>query len=303
MNYNGQIDYADWQNMPDYRQGWQNKHKSGIASLGRTFDVTTYIPGANKVSDFMHEGTQRGMTAANTYISPVVKTVNQGLDVIDPTAKWLKDNTVLGDVNRFVEEKPADALAIAAATYFTAGAASNALGGAGAAGSAAAPAASGGAGAAGGMAGAAGGAASGTAGISALGSAAITPAFESAAGSALTSSALSGAAATGYGGLGAAGTAAGTSLLTPAFASTGAAASEGGLLSSLKNTYGKVSKYKDYYDNVKTVADANRQPTDRQRYNAQAGAMAERILNNGQAQNDYRQRVANQLMINRFGAR
>lgn len=294
--YSG-INWGDYQKMPDYREGWRDPHASGIGGLLKTLDVGSYIPGLKEVHNRVDDATTQNLTEANRALSPVVKGINQGLDVIDPTAKWLKKNTYLGDINNFVEEKPADALAVAAATYFSAGAATEAAAGAGAT---AAPAASGGAGATGGMAGASSTAASGTAGISALGSEAITPALSSTAGAQISNAAAAGAAATGYGGLGAAGTAAGSAMLTPAFASLGTGAAGSGLLNSAKNIYSKFNKYDQYRSNISKFA--GNQHSERDRMNAQAGALADRILNEYQP-TDYRQKIANQIMMNRYGMR
>ncbi|MCK9622151.1 MAG: hypothetical protein M0R47_16645 [Methylobacter sp.] len=291
-DYNGQIDWGDWQQMPDYRAGWRDKHKSGIADLGRALDVTTYIPGLNTVSDFAHEGTGQAMTAANQVLSPVVKAVHK---YTLPDYQLNKGNAI-GDIHRFSEEKPADALAIAAATYFTAGAASGLASGGGG-----------------------GAAAGGMAGSTAAGSAAITPTFASGAagaGGAVTAGAGASAITPAFtaaglsiapeaaaaGGLGAAGTAAANSLLTPAFASWGGTGAGGGLLSQAKNAYNTLNKYDAYRSNLQRFA-GNNGPTERDRANAQSAALADRILNAGNTPQTARQRITNRLMINKYGVR
>lgn len=285
------IDYGDWRNLPDYRDGWVDKHKSGIGGMLASMDVGSYIPGLNVLHNAVNNATTDNLTGANTVLSPIVKGINQGLDYIDPLAKAIKKNTYAGEINDFVENKPADALAVVAATYFSGGALSGAATG-------------GGAGASTGIG----------AGATTAGSAAITPTFASGAGAtaagttaaagagaitpAFASSGLSIAPAAVSGGLGAAGTAAANSLLTPAFASFGGA-SGGGLISGLKNAYNKFNSVDKYRGNIDRFA--KNQPNERDRMNAQAGALADKILND--QSNDYRSKVANQLMINRFGMR
>lgn len=294
----GQVDWGDWQQMPDYRAGWKDKHKSGITELGRALDVTTYIPGLNKVSDFIHEGTGRVVSAGNEYLSPVVKAIHK----YTLPDYQLNKNNFIGDIHRFSEEKPIDALGVAAATYFTAGAATGAASGA-ASGAGAASGGAGGLGAAGTTAAgtaitptfASGAAGAGGAVTAGAGASAITPAF-TAAGLSLAPEAAA------AGGLGAAGTAAANSMLTPAFASWGTGATGGGLLSSVKDAYNTINKADSYRSNLQRFAN-NNGPTDRQRYNAQAGQMADRILNAGSQPQTARQRVATQLMTNKYGMR
>lgn len=301
-DYTGQINWGNWQELPDYRAGWKDKHKSSISGIAKALDVTTYIPGANKVSDFVHEGADRVLTTGNQVLSPIVKFATDGSNKITGGGER-KINSALGleGAYDFIREKPVDALAVAAATYFTGGALGGAAAGGG--GSAAGGAAAGGTG----TLGAAGTTAAGTAitpafastatgaGVTAgAGAGAITPAF--------AASGLSIAPAAASGGLGAAGTAAANSLLTPAFASYGGASAGGGLLSSAKNLYGKFSSGKNYLDNIKTVADSDKSPTDRDIYNMQATDLAERIRNSYQPQ-EYKKKVAKQIMFNKFGGR
>jgi hypothetical protein len=249
----------------------------------------TYIPGIREVANPIHDVATAGISLGNQVLSPIVKTVNKGLETITPGVKWLHENTALGGINEFIENKPLDALGIAAATYFSGGAASKALGG---------------------------GASTGIgAGSSAVGSSAITPTFASGAGAtaagttagagasaitpAFASSGLSIAPAAASGGLGAAGTAAANSLLTPAFASWGGA-SGAGLLSGVKGAYNKFNQVDKYRQNLDRFA--KNEPNERDRMNNQAGQLAERIIQQEQVP-DIRSKIANQIMFNRFGMR
>jgi len=291
-----QINYGDWQTMPDYREGWVDPHGSGVGALLKAVDVGGYIPGLKVLHNAVDDATTQNLSTANAALSPVVKGINAGLDVVDPAAKWLKKNTYAGEINNFVENKPADTLGIIAATFFTAGAAGGAAAGAGE-----------GAGAATGIG----------AGSSAAGSAAITPAFGSTAagaGAGVTAGAGAGAITPAFGaaglsiapevaaagGLGAAGTAAAGSMLTPAFASWGGAGTGSGLLSQAKDLYGKYKKIDQYRSNIDTFA--KNQPNEQARMDAQAGQLAERIIQQEPA-SDYKKKVANQIMMNKFGMR
>jgi hypothetical protein len=290
--YPNQVDWADYKTMPDYREGWRDPHKSGIVELGRALDVTTYIPGLNQVSNAWHDAEQEGTTAGNRILSPVVGFLQDGQDKMLPYHKELHHAVGLDGIDRFIREKPVDAAGIAAATYFTAGAASGAAspaGGAGmsagqtaAAANAITPALQSGA------YGVSAAAAPGTAG-SAMG-AAITPAFESAAGAALAPTAFT------YGGLGATGYAAGVNALTPS------AAGYGSLLSGAKNAYNKFNTVDSYRSNIKRFAD-QQGPTDQERYNAQAAAIGDRILNAGNNPTSTRDKIKSQIMMNRWGMR
>lgn len=311
-NYTGNVDWGDWQQMPDYRSGWKDKNKSSIGSLITYLDPHTSlgkmpflknIDFLEKGSNFHQEGNDRLWTGANRVLEPVMKVLSKGGKYTDPVQGSLSMTfpEQHQGITDWATTHGADVAAIVAATYFSGGAAAGALGagagagagaatsGLGAAGSAAITPALASLGAA-----AAPAAASGTAGLAAAGSAAITPALASLAGSAASTGMLSG-------GLGLAGTAAANSMLTPSLASLGTAAAEPGLLSTVKDIYGYASKGKDYYSNLNNFA-KNNGPTDQQRYNQQAGAMADRILNANKPQTA-RQKVSNQLMINKFGMR
>jgi hypothetical protein len=128
------INWGDWQQMPDYRQFIdQNKHKSVVGQLARTFDPMTYIPGVNQVANPIHDAGSAGITAANKALSPVVGAAQKFTEFTTPGLKQLQDAVpVTKDIDRFVRNKPLDAAAIAAATYFSGGAASGLLGGSGA---------------------------------------------------------------------------------------------------------------------------------------------------------------------------
>lgn len=308
MNYTGQVNWSDWQQMPDYRSGWRDKNKSSIGSIITYLDPHTslgYMPVFKNVdflrqgSDFSMKGNEALWTGANRVLEPILTAESKILGKYDPVRYSLSKAfpEQHANVTNWVNTHGADAAAIAAATYFTAGAAGAAVGSAAGGGAAA----TGAGGAAAGSALGGGAAASGTGAISALGSAAITPAFSSTVGAGLSSSAAAGAAGLGYGGLGAAGTAAGLSAITPALASLGTAGSSLGLLGSLKAAYGTVKPYTSMASNIKSFADANKAPTDRERYASQAGAMAERVLQAGEE--TARQRIAKQLVINKFGMR
>lgn len=317
-------DWSNWQNMPDYRQFIApDKNKSFIAQISAYLDPHSslgYMPVFKDQqifrdgTEFYNQGQDAVWTTANRVLEPVMKLESKLGNKTDPV-RWSLGKTFPDEHKGFTEwvnTHGADAAAIAAATYFTAGAAGAAVGSAGAGGAAAgagataAPAASGAAGAAG-----------GTAGLTAAGTAAITPAFESAAAAGVGAGVTAGAGASAItpafgaaglslapevaaGGLGAAGTAAANSMLTPAFASWGGS-SGAGLLSSAKNLYSKFSKVNDYQSNLQTVANT-RGRSQAELDQAHAAAIGDKILNSNQPQT-YRQKVANQIMINRFGTR
>jgi len=239
-------------------------HNSNITGIAEMFDPMSYI-----TPDVIDPHTYSyGVTSAlNEGLSPITSTANQIGDYITPGKKWLDDQVpLLRAWNDTTSYRPVDAAGIVASLY-GGGVASGAVGGAGAA------------------AGSATGGTLGAAGTAA-GTSAITPAFATgvgattgagagaglgAAGSAYGSSMLglggtaagSSAAATaaggGIGGLGAAGTAYGTSALTPAFASTGGAVSQGSYMGQLydkaKDLYGQGKEIKDYYDKGQQVYD------------------------------------------------
>ena len=274
------IDFGDFWQMPDYRQGMGNKNASGIARLGQMLDPMTYVPGINQTVNPIHEAGIQVADAGNRMLSPVVGAAQKFTEATTPGMRQFQNAVpITKDIDRFVRDKPVDAAAIAAATFFTAGAATPALSGAGGAG-------------------AVGAGTGGTLGAAGAGAAtsALTPAFTSAAGtaagaapSALTTAA--GAGGAGLGTLGSAGTAAGISALTPAFegagiaAGTGAASSAGSnLLNSFnnlikplrtaKNTFDRFGG--DYVRNLKNFAEPDQEG---QRQYKMAEQLAERIMN------------------------
>lgn len=253
MNF-GNFDYSDWQKMPNPAEGYQNPHRAAFGGILRALDPMTYIPGIKEVANPVHDAGEQLVTGVNTVLSPVIGAAQKVTETITPGLKQFQDAVpITKDIDRFVRDKPFDAAALAAATFFSGGAATPALTGTASAGSL------------------------GAAGAGAATSA-ITPALAS-----------TGAATTGAGALGAAGTAAGQAALTPAFASglgattaaapgilgaTGTAAlnaaipSTYGALSSsipsasLLNTFktnikplkAKLSRANDYYSNFKNFA-------------------------------------------------
>lgn len=299
------INYGDWQNMPDYREGWVDKHKNAFGDLLRAMDPMTYIPGVNVVANAVHDVGDEFVTGANRVLSPIVKGTNQVLEATTPGVKQLHEAVpMLGNINRFIEDKPFDAAALAAATFFSGGAAANAMG------AAAAPAASGGAGAMGGMASA-----------GAAGSAAITPSFMSGAAAgggigagvagsttgalvganAITPALASGtyggiAGASGLGTLGTAGTAAGMSALTPAFASMGGAVSYGAM-DTAKSFMNKAMEANRYRKNFSQFSGPD---TDKLNADRQANAFAQKILESNSVPTINIKRIADKISMNRW---
>jgi hypothetical protein len=229
------INYGDWQSMPDYRD-MSNKNASSIARLGRALDPMTYIPGIKEVVNPIHDVAEAGADGVNQVLSPVVGALQEVGSFITPGLKQTEKMLGLGGLNRFIRDKPLDAAAIAAATFFSAGAATPALTGAATGGTlGAAGTAAGSSVLAGGTTAGAAGSGLGAAG-SAAATSAITPAFSSgaiAAGSAAPTA------------LGVSGTAAATSALTPALASLGTAGTAptaaGSLLNTFKGAYDTLS--------------------------------------------------------------
>jgi hypothetical protein len=236
--------------------GGGDSHKSNVARLGAGLDPTHYFFKAVglKAAD-PHTYLTPIADKTNGWFSKVSKPVNQFMTKITPGKQYLDDHVpILKSWNQTVENRPVDALGIAASTVFGGGALMGAAGGAGAgAGAAGAPAAStaGGMGGLGGMAGA---------------SSAITPTFASGLGAA---PAAGGALMSGTGTLGAAGTAAGMSSLTPYFASTGAAAPATGLFGNM-TTMDKINNAKSIFNYANSSAN-NRQNTNYATYNPDLG--------------------------------
>ena len=223
----GKTAWGDWRKMPDYREGWSDPNSSAIGGLiGNTFGVDQNNPVTGELFVL-----NRVLSGANQILAPVLKAESEGPGQADPIRQTLSQ--VAPETHKQYQDwwnnHGGDVAAIAAATYFTGGAAGAALqsgegaagaGGAGAA-AAAAPAASGGAGAAG-----------GTAGLSAAGAAAITPELAYAGGAAGGLAGAGGGAAAG-GLAGAAGSTTGSLLaanaITPALSTIGLEAAGPGI--------------------------------------------------------------------------
>jgi hypothetical protein len=304
------MNFGDWQNMPDYREGWRDKNKNAFGSMLRAADPMTYVPGLGAPANLAHDIGGEFVTGANRVLSPIVKGTNQVLEATTPGVKQMHEAVpALGNVNRFIEDKPFDAAALMAATFFSGGAAANAIG----SGAAAAPAASGAAGAMGGMASA------GTTGTSAItpalsgtaagtGAGVGTGAAGSTTGALIPASAISPAMASGaYGGisgasglgtLGTAGTAAATSALTPSFMTMGAAAPS--FMDTASNAISKGREFKSYHSNMNNFAG---QDTDRLRSNNQANALSQKILDSNSVPTTNIKRIADRISMNRWGQR
>jgi hypothetical protein len=302
------MNFGDWQSMPDYRDGWKDKNKNAFGGMLRAMDPMTYVPGVNVLANSAHDIGGEFVSGANRALSPLVKGTNQVLEATTPGVKQMHEAVpALGNVNRFIEDKPFDAAALAAATFFSGGAAAKAMG----AGAAAAPAASGGAGAMGGLssAGAAGtsaitpsfasgavgaGAGAGAAGSttgSLVGAGAITPGLASG-----TYGGIAGAAGTGT--LGTAGTAASGSALTPSFMAMGASAPS--FMDTAGHTISKGREFKSYHDNINRFSGPD---TDKARANNQANSFAQKILDSNSVPTTATGRIANKIIMKRPGGR
>lgn len=273
------INWGDFWQMPDYRQFQQpNKNRSIVAELGRTLDPMTHIPGIKEIANPIHDAAQWGADTGNRLLSPVVGAANQVTDFITPGLKQLRRAVpMLENVHQFVQNKPVDAAAIAAATYFSGGAAAKAfapaMGGAGAGGTGTAAAPLG-------------------AANTAAASNAITPtAFTQGAGAFTTQA----AAPASYGALGATGTQAGMAMLTPKLST--------GLLGTLKPIVSKLATGKQYFDNLSSFANAQPNMGDpMQQANMQ---LAERIRNDQMnpeidPRRAQRQRMATAMLRGRY---
>jgi hypothetical protein len=297
------INWGDYQQMPDYRAGWVDKNKNAFGGLLRAMDPMTYAPGIGVTANAAHDAGGEFVSGVNKALSPVVGAAQDFTQATTPGMKQVQQSTGMDGIDRFVRDKPFDAAALAAASFFTGGAAANAMG----AGSAAAPAASGGAGAMGGMSSA-----------SAAGSAAITPAFQSgavagsglgagAAGSttgslvgassitpALSSGAYGGmAGAAGAGTLGTAGTAAATGLLTPSMNTLGTGT---GFMGSLKPYTDGANTADRFRRNFNNVSQPNQ---DEARLRKQQNALAQRIIDDPQPKRNVK-RISDQIMMSNF---
>jgi hypothetical protein len=130
------INWGDWRQMPDYRQFInQNKHSSPVAQIARALDPTTMIPGAQAIANPIHDAATAGIETGNKVLSPVVGAAQKFTEMTTPGLKQVQNAVpITKDIDRFVREKPIDAAGIAAATYFSGGAAGGMFGGAGGAG-------------------------------------------------------------------------------------------------------------------------------------------------------------------------
>jgi hypothetical protein len=258
---------VDYTKTPDYREGWQDPNKSAIGGLvGSTFGVDPTNWGSSPATGELAL-MNTVLTGANRVLAPVLSAEAAGPGQADPIRQTLShvDPETHKSYQSWWNNHGGDIAAIAAATYFTGGAAGKAI----AASESAAPAAGAGAveGAAGGTAslgtagaaaitpelayggGAAGAGAAGSTTGSLVGAGAITPAF--------ASGAYGGTAgAFGSGTLGAAGTAAATNALTPSLASLGTAA-ETSVLGKVINAAKQANKFDKYRSNIMKVANPN----------------------------------------------
>jgi len=282
------INFGNWQETEKLTGSntWQDPHHSGIADLGRKLDVMTYVPGLNALPNTVHDIAIPVASAVNQYASPVVGVAQEINRYANPWIKTIKKSApgaydYINGIEEYAHQKPGDAAAVAAATYFTAGAATEAVAGAGAA---AAPAASGGAEAVGGLG------AGAEAGIGAAAGNAITPTFASGA----VDAGMAGASA-GTGTLGAAGTAAGAGMLTPSFGAGGASS----FMNSIRPIMDKVKTVNSYKNSLSSQTTPN---NDRINANNQADNLTRSILNSGNAPSTTG-RITNQIVMNRFGMR
>ena len=109
--------------------GDTGSHHSSIADIGEMFDPTSWF--APKAIN-PHTYAKPIASFTNEVLSPIVKPLNRFGTMITPGKAWIDDQIPLAKKwNDVVENRPLDAAAIAAATYFTGGALAGA-GGAGA---------------------------------------------------------------------------------------------------------------------------------------------------------------------------
>jgi len=296
------IDYGDWRNQPDYREGWQDKNKSSVVGMIRALDLTQKLPVIGEVSKKLHEGEDYLITGANRVLAPALNFESKTLGQADPIRQTLSkvDPERHKAYQDWWNNHGGDIALIAALTYATGGAAAGAS-------NAGAPAASGGAGAAG-----------GTAGFGAAGSAAITPAFQSTAigagagatagtttgslvgAGAITPAFASGAyqgvaGASGAGTLGTAGTAAATNAVTPALASLGG--SPAGILSKAANVAKTANKYDAYRSNISKAYQPSKEKEVARQKELQ---LAEMIRNNQPDRVGNINKLTGQIVMNKY---
>lgn len=133
------INWGDYRQMPDYRQFIDpNKHKSPVAQIARALDPTTSIPGVQAIANPIHDAATAGIESGNKALSPLVGAAQKFTEATTPGLKQVQNAIPFTkDVDRFVRDKPLDAAGIAAATYFSGGAAGGMFGGGAGAGGAA----------------------------------------------------------------------------------------------------------------------------------------------------------------------
>jgi len=300
QNYgNNQINWGQWQSMPDYREGLKDKNKSAIVGVIRALDLTQNVPVIGEASKFIHEGEDRVITGVNRALAPILKFESETGGQADPIRQTL--SKIAPEQHKRYQDwwnnHGADIAAIAAITYATAGAGTSAAagGGGGTASTTAAPAAST-VGGGGGLAG------STTAAVNA-----ITPSTFSAlsgigggaAGGTTAGSVTGGglASAAGTGTLGAAGTSAAMNALTPAFATFGATtpSTASGVLNAIKQG-------NNYRSNINTLrGSSDTGLDDQQRNRVMAESLAQQILKSGEKQEQPKiKRMAANIMMNRF---
>ena len=100
--------------------GGGDSHHSNVVDIGEMFDPTSwFLPKAINP----HTYAKPVATATNEILSPVFKPINQFHTAITPGKSWLDEKVpLLKAWNDTVENRPADALGIAAATVFGGGA-------------------------------------------------------------------------------------------------------------------------------------------------------------------------------------
>jgi len=290
QNYgDNQINWGQWQSMPDYRAGMVNKNRSAIGAILKMDPTSKWNP----VSKTLHEGEDRILTGANQVLAPILKFESETGGQADPIRQTLSQ--IAPETHKQYQDwwnnHGADIAAIAALTYVTGGAGTKAAVGAGeTTGATAAPAASGSSLSTGGLA-----------GSTAATTNAITPALAYAGGVAepVTAGSVTGGgilSASAPGTLGAVGTNAALQALTPAFATYGASTGAGS--AALKG----IRQANAYRANINTIKGTDTAPSDKQRYNAMAEQLSQQILKSGEKgpQNDKMKKMANQIYMNRF---
>ena len=137
--------------------GGGDSNKSNVAGAGEFFDPTSWMTKLTGAPKWMNPHTfiKPATNKLNKYLSTVTGPINRINTAIEPGARMVGQTGIGKKWNQTIENRPADALGIAAATVFGGGAAMGAMGGgaAGAGGAAASGSGGFGAGALGGGAG------------------------------------------------------------------------------------------------------------------------------------------------------